>query len=649
MIHLSQRLRTPHLPVHVRLALSSLLLATALPAPLLAQEPAADEVEAPIATLLSTLPEQVRIYDEHITFLSHPFLDGRLPGTRGMEIATEYVEHYYDLAGLERPYGDGASYRQGFDMGSRRTVTGGSLHLGEDVKLQRGIEFSVTGMGGGGAVTGPAVFIGYGIERGRDGYRGYADDTSLEGKIAIVLRFEPMDEEGQSLWSSRPGRWSARAGFNSKLRNAVERGAAGVIIVNAPGAADERVDELIGAERNTRAYVDVPVLSMLPSAAQRLLDEGGSQMDLMDLRREADKAGIVRDLDFTLEIGAEISEEALIAENVIGMLPGKGALAEEYVVIGGHLDHLGMGNFGSRSGPGKLHPGADDNASGSAAILMLADRLVEDYAALDPTTPARSILFMCFSAEESGLIGSQYYVENPLVPIESHKLMINFDMIGRITDKRLSVSGATTGEGMGEWLQPFFEATPLEIVQPENMSGASDHTPFYRAGMPVLFGILADFHDDYHTPEDVASKINRVDAVHTIDMFHDILLGAALRPEAFEYVAPRRRGPSRARPQEASSEEPAERRRVRLGVSLSGGADGPGIQVTAVHEGGAAHEAGMEVGDRLVKWNGKDIQDWNALQEFIGEQAPGDKVQVTLDRGGEEKVLWMTLQGPGGR
>lgn len=632
--------------------LTALLLGMLSARATLAQQPITAETEAPIATLLASLPEDVREYDEHVTFLSHPFLEGRLPGTRGMEIATAYVEEYFAQAGLARPYADASSYRQPFDMGSKRTVTGGRLALTGGANLALDQHFSVTGMGQAGEVKGDVVYCGYGIERGRDGYRGYPEDTDLSGKVALLLRFEPMDETGQSLWSSRTGSWSARAGFSSKLKNAVERGAAAILVVNAPGAADERVDELIDAERNSTAYVDVPVLSVLPEAAQKLLDDAGTGLDLMALRRAADAAGVVQDLGFAVEVAAAFDEQKVVAENVIGLLPGRGELADEYVVIGGHLDHLGMGNFGSRSGPGQLHPGADDNASGSAAILMLAQRLADDYAALDPATPARSILFMCFSAEESGLVGSAYYVDNPLVPIEQHKLMINFDMIGRITNKRLSVSGASTGAGMEEWLRPFFEATPLEVVQPENMSGASDHTPFYRAGMPVLFGILADFHEDYHTPRDVVSKINRVDAVHTIHLFHDILLGAALRPEPFAHVAANR-GNRRARPAEAAAEEEAAEaeaapRKVRLGVSLTDDGEGPGLRVTAVHEGGTAHEAGVEVGDRLTKWSGAAIEGWASLQGFLAGQAPGDKVQVTLVREGEEKVLWMTLQGAGG-
>ncbi|MDE0913718.1 MAG: M28 family peptidase [Planctomycetota bacterium] len=619
--------------------LSSLLLLLSS-APALAQEQVPAE-DAPIAALLAELGEDVRAYNEHVTFLANPFLEGRLPGTRGMEIATEYVEAHFDQAGLERPV-EGDSYRQSFPVGKRRSVTESYLAVGL-VTLTHGVDFGVTGMGGSGAATAPLVFCGYGIEKGQEGYRGFEDGVDLTGKVAMIMRFEPMDEEGKSLWATR-GPWTAKSGFSRKLKAAEERGAVGVLLVSPPGAADDRVGDLMLAGRGSRSHVQIPVLMATSEAATLLLTEAGVAPSLMDLRREADAHGVVRDLGCEIEIQAQIADEELSAENVIGLLRGKGSLASEYLVLGAHLDHLGMGNFGSREGPGKLHPGADDNASGSAAVIMLAKRLAAEYRELPPDGEARSVLFMCFSAEESGLIGSSYYCRNPLFPIEQHKLMINFDMIGRIADKRLSVSGASTGEGMAEWLAPMFEASPLTIVQPENMSGASDHTPFYRAKMPVLFGIIADFHDDYHTSRDVVSKINRVDAVHTINLFHNILRGAALRDQAFAYAARARRGVGGGdarRTQPPAAPAP----RVFVGVVTAESNTQAGVVIGTVIDGAPADQAGIKEGDLLTKWAGKALKDEAALRNLLAGHTPGDRVQVTVQRDGAEKVFWLTLGG----
>src|SRR5690606_18079251 len=153
-----------------------------------------------------------------------------------------------------------------------------------------------------------------------------------------------------------------------------------------------------------------------------------------------------------------------------------------------------------------------------------------------------SILFLLFSGEESGLHGSRWYVDHPIRPIERHALMVNFDMIGRIQNGRLSVSGTDTAAGMREWLAPLFAESPLEIVEPHNMSGASDHAAFYGKRVPVLFAIIADFHSDYHTPGDVSWKINRVGAVHTVHLFERVLLAAATRPDPFVFEGSDTRG-----------------------------------------------------------------------------------------------------------
>jgi hypothetical protein len=380
----------------------------------------------------------------------------------------------------------------------------------------------------------------------------------------------------------------------------------------------------------------------------------------MELRKRADVGRVIEALG-TVTLAAEITEKQTTAENVGALLPGRGALADEIVVIGAHLDHLGMGEFGSRSGAGKLHPGADDNASGSAALLLLADKLVASYRALPESAALRTIVLLAFSAEESGLNGSAYYCKHPIAPIAQHAFMINFDMIGRIEGKRLSVSGAKTGAGLPEFLAPYFEATPLKIVQPSGMSGASDHTPFYNAGIPVLFGIIADFHADYHTPEDVVEKLNRVDATHTIRLFHQVALGIARRPERFAHQkvgrAPRPDAPpptAEAAPSGDAQEGEAPPRRgggVRFGV-MPGAYDEDvkeGVVVSAVTEGTPAEKAGVKAGDVIVEWNGTKVENVQQWMPLLQAGKPGDKVKVGLRRGTEVLTVEAVLEASAGR
>lgn len=631
---------------------------------------AMDGDASPIADALSAVDEDVRIYDIHLSTLANPWMEGRVPGSPGMELAKDYIEYHFRAYGLEAPFpaegsgenGSGLGYRHQFELRGTMEVTEAGLAAlagGRAMQFEAGTDFNVMGIGGSGAATGGVTFVGYGIDNGPNDWSSFAADTDLTGEIALMLRFEPMDEEGNSRWADRG--WSRRAGFGNKLRGVLERGAAGVIIVSPPGANDPRAGELIEPGGGGSGMGSVPVVMMSPEAADRMLAASGGDGSptITSLRPMADEGGAVMRLDAVASLNAMMERTPMLGENVGGLLRGRGELADEYIVIGGHLDHLGMGYFGSRSGAGQLHPGADDNASGSAGILLMAQRMSERWEDLGDT-PRRSILFMCFDGEESGLIGSRAYVDDPIAPVEAHKLMMNFDMIGRITGGRVSVSGANTAEGFGEWLEPYFQRTPLTVVQPERMSGASDHTSFYRRNIPVLFAIIADFHDDYHTPADTAWKINRVGATHASRLFMDIAMDYAMVPEALPFAgsspSPRRGQAEASTPADSASpaagggDAPTRASiRVRFGIRPGDYIEGQdGIPVDAVTEGSSAALAGVVAGDRLVRWDGQkltSVQDWMVL---LARHAPGDTVRIGVIRDGEEMSLEVTLQGRDG-
>ena len=628
-------------------------LALVLLLPASAQDP--ESPDAPIASILQELSEDVRVYNEHVVTLANPFMEGRLPGTRGMEIAKEYMEHWLREAGLQPAFGPreegsdaegvapGTSYRQPFELSSTATLCAQDLRLlGGDLRLREGTDYNALSVGKPGEISGPVVFVGYSCVNRREEYTNYSDDEDLSGKIALMLRFEPMDEAGKSLWSERAP-WTGRAGFARKVREAARREAAAVIIVNTPGAEDPRIHELASYDSGGRSQIEGPAFLMSIEAGERLIEAAGLGKSLLELRRMADEGIGVTDLGIEMSLKVEVERKPLIAENVGGLIPGRGELADELVIIGAHLDHLGMGAFGSRSGSGQLHPGADDNASGSAALLMLAEKLQADYRELPEDAAARSLLIMGFSAEESGLNGSRHYVKEPIVPLEKHALMINFDMIGRIVEKRLSVSGIDTAAGMKEWLQPLFEESPLTIVEGSWSGGGSDHVAFVGKKIPILFAIIARLHGDYHTPKDVSSKINRVDAVHTIHLFRRIAMTAVTHPGPFEFVgSPPRGRPSGGPVAGAPSGGGA---RIRVGIMPSGGDSEAGVLISRVFDGTSAAEAGIQAGDRMMSWNGKPIERVSDWLEMLSGHEPGDKVEVGLVRDGAEKTLTMTLKG----
>ncbi len=602
--------------------------------------------QAPVTALSA---EEVDRYMEHVDFLASPFLGGRLPGTEGMEISKDYMQFYFERAGLSPAipastesdtHGGESSWRQPFTLGGKYTVEEASFQLVGGEPWIKGEDYGVPGWGGAGDVQGAAVFVGYAVESGPDGYVGLSEGLDLSGKIAVMLRFEPMDEKGKSLFIKRG--WSPQAGLAGKLNAVRRRGASAVIVINTPGAKDSRIKRLRDKVVFSGTQVDLPVLHATGDLAQDLLDADGKGLQLAELIERSNAGETVQDLDVNLDIQCKMTYKGSTAENVIGLLPGKGELANEYVMIGAHLDHLGMGNFGSRDrkNAGKvIHPGADDNASGTAALILLAERLKADFDALPEGTPARSILFAAFSAEESGLNGAGHYTKDPIAPLADMAVMINFDMIGRIENQRLSASALGTGKGLKDFLADITDRTELHVVLKESTMPASDHWRFVQAKVPVIFGSMENIHGDYHTPRDTSALIRPEDAVRATMWFHQVALELSLHEGRFEFQAPEMAG-SRKPKKEASDGES----KVLLGIQMGEVVEGQtGIPVGSVIDKGSAARAGVKAGDVLIAWNGEPIKDLAGLFAILLKAKPGQEVALTVKRDGKEVELKVTL------
>lgn len=608
-----------------------------------------------ISRLLESHGADVIAFHEHVVTLANPFFEGRSPDTRGNALAAEYIRFYFDQIGLEPPFPGEES--PGGSVGSyafeQPFTVPGDLEVrlaeaswngrGGGVTLSEGEDFTALGIAGTASTTGKVVFVGYSIEDGESQYSSYNDDDDLTGKIALMLRFEPMDNSGDSRWA-RFGRWSNAAGLNNKVEAAVKRGAAGVILVNPPGANDPRATRLeTVSSTRVGSGLSIPAVMLTPEAADRFVREADPEgRSLMELRILADRGELKGPLalgagEATFSMATEVERLRLDTVNVGGVLRGRGSLADEWVVIGGHYDHVGYGHVGGARATniGKLHPGADDNASGTAGIIMLAEMLSARYAAMSEHEVARSVLFLAFSAEEMGLLGADYFVKNAIIPADSVTLMINLDMIGRLQNNELEVSGVGSGKGFMDILRPIFDASGMRVRTSESGVGPSDHAIFYRAGVPVLH-FFSGVHPDYHQPADVSYKVNFEGGVRIIRLVEQVALELATRPDKLVHneTQSRQQTGNRARAG------------VRLGIAPGMyGDDKPGVMVGEVYPNTTASEAGMLSGDRIIRWGGEELADVMGMMERLQNHNPGDKVEIIVERDGNEVTLLLTMRG----
>lgn len=622
--------------------------------------------------ILASLDPDVRAYIAHITTLANPFFEGRAPGTHGNRVAADYIEFWFRHFGLQPAFpeydaegnavGDGAlwvSYRQPFDMpGGMEAITQQLAFAdinGTRTDLEPLREFTALGVGEG-EVSGPLSFVGYGIAGGPDG-QDHFGDIDLTGRIALLLNWEPSDAAGRSKWNDGGDGWSERANLQTKLLETARRGAVGIIFVNPPDTRDARTHDLLTASESSWRRVGVPVVHLSIPAADRLLSRIGAR-NLSAHKQAADaddfKATHYGD-QTTATIKVELRRTQNPTDNVGGVLRGHGDLKDQWIIIGAHYDHVGYGYFGSlsgRSAVGTIHPGADDNGSGTSAVLVLAQRLGDAYAKLPPDASVRSILFMTFSAEESGLNGSRHYTRKPTLTADQVNIMLNLDMVGRLRHNSVEVSGIGSAVGLADLVKPAFDASGMRVVSQESGSGPSDHASFNAVGIPVLF-FFTGLHEQYHRPADVASLINPVGAVKIVRLAHELAMQFATMPEKLEFQ--RTGGGFRLDmldqpPGEAAdAEEPARpmaRSRVRLGIQPNYNAETTGVLLDGVTEGTPAAAAGLKAGDLILSWNGAPVTDIRALMAELAKHQPGDKITLGVKRNGEMIKVEVTLAAP---
>ena len=576
-----------------------------------------------------------------VTFLADDAREGREPGSPGIESAAGYIAGVFKEAGLSTAPG-ALGYFQPFPIvGDPKLVNTPELSFRGpgDKSIPAGKDaFTPLAIGSGGTLDGvPVVFAGYGITA-KDAskkldYDDYAG-VDVKGKAVLIVRREPQQDKADSPFDGK--RDSRYAWFRHKSTNAFQHEAAAVLIVNDLAGLRGGGDELLRFQMAGRApNSKVPFLMLTRALADRLLAAAG-QPTLATLEKQIDEdlKPRTRELTgWTLSAKVEIDRPSIPAKNVVGVLEGSGPLASETVIVGAHYDHVGRGgpSSGSLSPDSKdIHNGADDNASGTAMVLEMVRRLTRRG---DPLP--RRVVFVAFSGEERGLLGSQYYVEHPLFPLSDTVMMVNFDMVGRLNDKdELTVYGTGTSTGIDTLVDALGKSEGFKVKKVADGMGPSDQQSFYEKGIPVLFAFTGT-HSDYHRPSDDTHLINFPGMSRIADLSELILLDLTRRPRRPEFVKVASRSAHGGEVRVSIS--------ASLGLRMDYGADVKGVKLNGVREGGPAEKGGLKAGDVIVKFGGKPVGTVEDYTESLSHYKPGDAVEVVVSRDGKETTLNVVL------
>lgn len=570
-------------------------------------------------------------YLNDVRYLASPALKGRGTGTPELEKAARYIAKQFRQAGIKPP--PGQDYFQPFPvttsarLGSRNRFEYSVRNSSKALKLQG--DFVPFNFSESGRREGPVVFAGYGITAPEYHYDDYAG-LDVKDKIVLLLRHEPQEGDEKSVFAGKM--LTEHAQFWSKAVNARQHGARAVVLINDIGNHKGQPDEL---ERFGRAAgpvnTGIPFVQVRAAIAGDWFKEAGASIEDVEASIDKDLKPRSFALPATVSVAIEtdLKREVKTVRNVAAYLPGQ---TDEYVVIGAHYDHLGMGDHSSMSpaeAGKKVHPGADDNASGTAGVLELAR-----WFASQPK-PKRGILFLAFAGEELGLLGSRYFVDHPELPLKNAVAMINLDMIGRLRDGKLYIGGA----GSGTTLKPLLE----QYVSNHNLKpdfsgssgyGSSDHTSFATRGVPVLF-FFSGLHPDYHKPSDTWDKIDAPAAAELLKLVAEVATRLAVSPE---------------RPQYVKMAEPPKAMGGGQGYgawfgSIPDFGDVPrGAKFAGITEGSPAAKAGLKAGDILIEFDGKPIQNLYDFTYALRARKPGDQVKVKVLRGSETVEAEVALE-----
>jgi hypothetical protein len=574
-------------------------------------------------------PANSQRYLDDIKALTTPAMEGRGDGTKGLTRAAHLIEQRFKSLGLE-PAGTN-SYFQPFTVITGARLKGANRFHAQtgnsriDLKLYD--DFVPFSFSSSGPVSGPVVFVGYGASANELGYDDYGK-IDVKDKIVVALRYEPPGFAGKSGVHGL----TQHSQLVAKAINARNHGAKALVLINGKLPQGEQ-DELIHfGSLDGPENTGILLVQVKNEVADKWFQQAGKSLvgiqEQINRSSEPSSYAFPEDLRLSLEVNIETLRATV--NNVLAYLPGE---TDEYMIVGAHYDHLGRGDSHSLapSQLGQIHPGADDNASGTAGVLELARQLAPMKGKLH-----RGILFASFAGEELGLLGSAAWVKEPTRPLDKAVAMLNMDMIGRIKDDKIYIGGVGTGSTFQSVLDQAQNGSGFKIEYSAGGYSSSDHTSFVTKHVPVLF-FFSGLHSDYHKPSDTWDKINPNDAVRLLNLISNVSRQIASAPERPTFITVVEDKPTTG--------------------SAGGGGYGPyfgsipdfgqvenGVKFSDVKPGSPAAKAGLKAGDVLVQFGDSPIKNLYDFTDALRRSKVGDVVEVKVLREGQPVNATVTLE-----
>jgi len=560
-----------------------------------------------------------------IGYLASDSLNGRKPGSREITLAANYIQAEFKQAGLQMFKNNGL---QDFEIVSGVSLGKENKYFFNGQYGEVGKDFSPLAFSKNAFLFTKIVFLGYGISVNKDSlkwddYKG----MDVSGKWVLILRGHPELNNADS-------RFNEFADQRDKALLASDKGAAGVIFVTPVEIG--KTDELVALNYDKSPSVaNIPVINITRKMANLLLANDSTQtIEKLETAINKTKKTKSFQIPEKLLVKTDIKVNKQETSNVYAMIEGSDpVLKNEYIVVGAHYDHLGRGGSGSGSRmPDTLavHNGADDNASGVAGLIELAQKL-----SAEKTKLKRSVIFVAFSAEEMGLLGSKFFVKNLPVKTDQIKAMLNLDMIGRLqlTDPYILISGTGTSLESESLLNGLKKETKIPLKYSPEGYGASDHSSFYGENIPVFF-LTTGAHEDYHTPFDDADRINYEGEKQVLDFSYLLLSDLINRSKALTF---KEAGPKTKTSYGGDL-------KVTLGIMPDfASQDDKGLRADIVRKDGPAFKAGMLKGDVIVAIDGKSVKNVYEYMARLKQLQKGQLVSVDVMRNGIKVVLLVQL------